>query len=124
MDLYLCEDSEELYRKYDIVGPENTTHVPSLVGIVEIYKLAIAGRRKDVLESARYRECADRGLCGACVGGHEELVLLIIQMVESSGGTVNFNWGLSGACWVGHNELALMMIEKGATEYYKSLEKH
>jgi hypothetical protein len=131
------DDSEELCWRYDIVGPENATSACSLVGIVDIYELARAGRWKDVSENIHYPEARsrqyykmsrnlfrmidrddgylDRGLAGACRGGQKGLALMIIHEIESSGDTADFNWGLGEACH-GRRELALLMIEKGATD--------
>jgi hypothetical protein len=120
MESYLCYglmnscDSEELFWRYNIIGPENAAGTCSLVGIVHIHRLAEAGRQEDVLESIRNGERTDDGLWGACYGGHKELALLMIQKIESSGIRiiVEFNWGLSAACYGGHEELALLMIRK------------
>jgi hypothetical protein len=52
------------------------------------------------------------GLRGACEGGHQELVLWLINE-----GAVGWNQGLQGACSSGNQGLVDMMIEKGATAW-------
>jgi hypothetical protein len=47
MDSYRCEDCEELFWRYKIVAHDLYT---SLVGIIDSYELARAGRPADVLE--------------------------------------------------------------------------
>jgi hypothetical protein len=107
MDSYLCEDSEELCWKYDIIGPENTNGALSLVGIVGTSTLAKAGRTEDVLGSIRnYRDLGE-GLEGACAGNHKELAELMIEK-----GAVQFHWGMIAACRNGHKEMALLMIRE------------
>ena len=51
----------------------------------------------------------NNGLSGACRGGHIELVNLMI-----SRGADDWNYGLSGACYGGHIELVNLMISRGA----------
>jgi hypothetical protein len=93
-------------------------------------------------------------LLGACSSGHKELALQIIQKIESSEmsvdwdsavkyacsggnkeiallmlerGTKNWNLGLEISCGYDHDELVLLMIERGATECrscYRSIEEH
>jgi hypothetical protein len=53
----------------------------------------------------------DRGLKGACIGGHKELAELMIAR-----GANDWNYGLSGACFAGHKELAEFMIARGARD--------
>ena len=53
----------------------------------------------------------NRGLRGACYGGHMALALLMIEK-----GATDWNWGLRGACEGGHMALAQLMFEKGATD--------
>jgi hypothetical protein len=122
MQLVHSRDSEELFWKYCIIEPENTTDTFSLVGITSTYHLAKAGRTKDTLESIRDDPIdGSDGLGGACQGGHKELALLVVQRIESFGGIINFDRGLAGACFGGHKELALLMIEKGATDFERGL---
>ena len=49
------------------------------------------------------------GLAGACLGGHLELVKLMIEKRAN-----DWNWGLKKACQGGHIELVKLMLEKGA----------
>jgi ankyrin repeat protein len=102
----ISEDSEELFWKYLIVIPENVTGASSLAGLVDIYELAKTGRTEDVLESLLSGENANTGLHGACMGGHKELALLMVQ----NGGDIAH--GLLGACRGGHKEMALLMIHQ------------
>ena len=51
------------------------------------------------------------GLEGACQGGHENLVLFMIEK-----GATAWNRGLYCACQGGHKDLALLMIKKGADD--------
>jgi pentatricopeptide repeat protein len=108
----LSNDSEELFWGYGIVEPESAQVAFSLVGIVDTYHLAIAGRIKDVSESIRYGGYINDGLAGACRGGHEELALLMIQEMESAGIVPNLDWHLSEACRGGQKKLALLIIRK------------
>jgi hypothetical protein len=117
MDSYLCEDSEELYRRYDVVGPG----VDELFGIVRIYELAMAGRTEDVLECLRNGENIHKGLEGACYGGHMKLVELMIEM-GASGGDMDFDRGLESACFSGQKEMVEFMIERGAKNLNYGLE--
>jgi hypothetical protein len=109
MDSYLCDDLEELFRTYKIVGSDPLV---SLVGIVRIDDLAGAGRIEDTLKSARMGEDPSEGLEGACAGGHKKLALLLIDKYKCDP-----NWGLWGACFSGHKELVLTMIERGARDF-------
>jgi hypothetical protein len=59
----------------------------------------------------------NRGLAGACIGGHIELVELIIERSDD----LDWNLGLCGACIGGHSDIALLMIEKGANDLKFSL---
>ena len=52
----------------------------------------------------------NRGLEGACYGGHRGLVDLMIEK-----GADCWNGGLSYACENDHRDLVKLMIEKGAT---------
>jgi len=64
----------------------------------------------------------NKGLFGACQGGHKMLVELMIKK-----GATFWNWGLEGACRGGHKMLAELMISKGARicRYCcKSIEEH
>ncbi len=54
----------------------------------------------------------DYGLCGACQGGHLDLVNLMIE-----NGARRWNLGLMGACRGGHLELTNLIIEKGADDW-------
>jgi hypothetical protein len=63
--LILSDDSEELYWKFGIVQ----YGIDELLGIVDIYRLARAGRREDILESIRNGEDINLVLAGACYGG-------------------------------------------------------
>jgi hypothetical protein len=49
------------------------------------------------------------GLAGACLGGHIDIVNLMIEK-----GANDWNWGLSGACRGGHLNIVKLMISKGA----------
>ena len=53
----------------------------------------------------------NRGLYGACEGGHKEMAVYMI-----SKGANYWNQGLGGACKGGHKEMADYMISKGATK--------
>ena len=53
----------------------------------------------------------NRGLLGACLGGHLELAKLMI-----SKGANDWYRGLYGACEGGHLELAQLMISKGISK--------
>jgi hypothetical protein len=119
MDSYLCEDSEELYRRYEIVGPG----VDELFGIVGIYELARAGRTEDVLEGIQTHWDLSLAFDGACHGGHKELVKLLIRKIRSSGNKVTWDTGLTEACRGGSKELALLMMENGAREFGWGLEE-
>jgi hypothetical protein len=78
MDSYLSEDSEELFRRYDIVGPELRNGY-GLVGIVSVYRLAELGHQRDILYNLRgYRDIME-AICGAFSGDQKELALLMIQ---------------------------------------------
>jgi hypothetical protein len=115
---FISEDSEELFCKYGIVAPENAQVPFSLVGIVDAFNLAKAGRRVDVMENILYCPYEENILMGACQGGHKELVLLLIQLEFDS-----WNTGLIGACRGGHEELALLMIYNGARSVNFGLEE-
>jgi hypothetical protein len=117
MDLYLCDDSEELYRKCGIVKRDGI----GLSGIIKTYELAVAGRREDVLDSIKCLNDAYIGLAGACFGGHKELVLLMIQKTKYYKPAADFNGGLVESCMGGHKELVLLMIENGADRFDKGL---
>jgi hypothetical protein len=121
MDSYLCEDSEELYRKYEIVEPENATS--ALLGIVGIFELARAGRTGDVLEGIRTTWYFSSAWRGACRGGQKELVELMIQKTRSSDVKISWDGGLAEACRGGHKELVLLMIENGACNFDWGLEE-
>jgi hypothetical protein len=54
----------------------------------------------------------DRGLGGACQGGHLSIAQLMIEK-----GAWCLNVGLDGACQGGHLDLVELMIEKGATKW-------
>lgn len=54
----------------------------------------------------------NRGLAGACIGGHMKLVELLIERSDD----LDWNLGLCGACIGGHPAIALLMIEKGADD--------
>jgi hypothetical protein len=58
----------------------------------------------------------DGGLYGACRGGHKELVELMIVC-----GAGDWNRGLYGACLGGHKELAELMIAQGANKWDNGL---
>ena len=51
----------------------------------------------------------NHGLYGACLGGHNDLILFMIEK-----GANDWNWALCNACLRGYKDLALFMIEKGA----------
>ena len=63
----------------------------------------------------------NKGLRGACNGGHLALAEKMIQ-----NGATHFNRGLDNACRGGHLDLVQLMIQNGATSCNcgKSLETH
>jgi hypothetical protein len=113
---FWSEDSEELFRRYEIVGPELRNGY-DLIGIVSVYKLAEVGRRKDLLRSIRNDSDMLEALNGACFGGQKELVLLMIQW-----GANNWDRGFANACLGGQREMALLMIQRGAHDWSRGLE--
>jgi hypothetical protein len=115
--LFESEDSEELFRVYDVVKPEYKTYA-SLAGMDDIFVLASANRQEDTLESVRNGGCFNEGLAGACWGGRKEMAQLMIER-----GAANFDWGLLGACLGGRINTAELMIEKGATNIQQGLER-
>jgi hypothetical protein len=119
MDSYRCEDCEELFWGYKIVAPDLKCNLyTSLVGIVDSYELAKAGRPADVLEYIRRHNFTKDAMGGACEGGHKELVHLLIQM-----GVKDWDSGLLGACSSGQKELARLMIQKGASAFDEGLDE-
>jgi hypothetical protein len=132
MESYLCEDTEELYRRYRIVRSWGD----SLIGIAHDYEIARAGLIEQTLkclEMNRFSFYPDYILCEVCVGGHKELASIIIGKYDCDGNTgllkacegnhkelalllieygCNPNYGLRGACIGGHKELALMMVQE------------
>jgi hypothetical protein len=107
MDFYSSEDPEELHCKYGVVGFD----FQQLVGIVNLLDLAEANCVESSLEILRYGGDVDEGLAGACLGGHKELALLMIQ-----NGAIEFGWAYDMACRGGHKELALLMIQNGVLD--------
>lgn len=106
-------------------------------GHKEIVQIII-DRRTDV---ANVKKWLNKGLYGACLGGHEELVNLMIRYGANdwqSGlfaacygghleivnlmiwcGADNWCYGFSGACAGGHRELINLMFNKGARYHQK-----
>jgi hypothetical protein len=93
------------------------THFPKEVtNVIVSY---ITSKNRDWWEIAHvgeYETClnipnasSDRGLYGACAGGHIELAELMI----SRGATI-FDGGLYNACYHGHEDIAQLMISLGA----------
>jgi hypothetical protein len=56
-------------------------------------------------------------LIGACYGGHMDIVVLAIE-----NGANDWNYGLSEACKGGHMEIALFMIDNGANHWDLGME--
>ena len=54
------------------------------------------------------------GLSGACRGGHQDLVQMMINL-----GARDWNKGLSAACRGGHQDLGQWMIDLGATNKWR-----
>ncbi len=52
------------------------------------------------------------GLYGACIGGHLDIVNLMVKL-----GANHFNWGLHYACCGGHLDLVNLMIKSGANNF-------
>ena len=72
-------------------------------------------RKGDRLSITKFRypkEWSNDGLYGACLGGHRDLVDLMIEK-----GADNWNWGLYSACLGGHRDLTVLMISKGANHW-------
>jgi hypothetical protein len=109
-------DSEELYRRCGAIVPENATCAFSLVGIADTYNLAKAGLNEEVLESIQHGGDIQRGLSGACWGGHMETALMLIKL-----GADCWNDGLESACKGGQPEMVLLMSQKGASSWYRGL---
>jgi hypothetical protein len=97
-----CEKWSEL----DILLRENNIHemfgFAHRNGSVKLAKYCLLGGIIDQSEM-------NWGLYCACMGGHKELVELMI-----SKGASDWNFGLHGACEGGRKELAELMISKGA----------
>jgi hypothetical protein len=100
------DDSEELFRRYMVVGPELRNGY-DLIGIVGAFKLAEAGHQRAIIQNIRALE-------ETCHGGRLELVDLIIQAAEAHGGQVNWNDELTGACCSSDMELMRLVIKRGA----------
>jgi ankyrin repeat protein len=143
---FLSTDSEELLQRYQILEPPTQTRRLGLAGIANIYHLAKAGYKEDVLETLHYIDdhmYVVSAFSGACEGGHIELVelliqkgiynwsrgmwgacyenrmeiaLLLIEKIKSSGDSCDWDSALGGACWEGHKDMALLMIKNGATD--------
>jgi hypothetical protein len=60
----------------------------------------------------------DEGLMGACKGGHQRVVELMIEK-----GANYWNLGLNGACEGGKQSLVELMIEKGANRWNRGMER-
>lgn len=58
----------------------------------------------------------NKGLSGACLGGDEKLVLMMI-----SKGANSWNIGLQAACRGGHRTIVDLMISKGANDFNTAL---
>ena len=75
------------------------------------------GDRLSIVKSKFNRSWLNGGLQSACLGGHKELVELMILK-----GADDWNGGLRVACFGHHEELAELMIVKGADSRYYMLE--
>ncbi len=58
----------------------------------------------------------NKGLLGACFGGHIRLVKLAIKQ-----GATDYNGGLRNACMSGHSDIVYFMLDKGANSYNNGL---
>jgi hypothetical protein len=86
-----------------------STHVVTINDQYDLEIMAENGDRLSIIKSVCHHDWLDWGLDGACRGGHEDLVELMIDK-----GTTNFDDGLIAACEGGHKTLAKLMIAKGA----------
>jgi hypothetical protein len=80
-----------------------------------LYKACVGGHKNlvDLMISNGANDW-NIGLYGACIGGHVILAELMI-----SNGAYNWNWGLKGARKNCHNDLIDLMISKGANPCYE-----
>jgi hypothetical protein len=83
----------------------------------QVVQFAYDNRWIDVVNSRKWNS----GLFGACVGGHLQLVNLMIE-----NGANAWNNSLKGACIGDHISLVNLMIKKGATQCGcgKSIQDH
>ena len=73
----------------------------------------------DLFESSflnKYHYNPDKGLEEACLGGHRDLVDVMIEK-----GAHEWNWGLNRALFGGHRDLVDLMIIKGANDWNRGL---
>ncbi len=94
----------------------NTT---KFILIDEEYKLR-NGCKKNLIISIKQIKCNldwNWGLNGACQGGHECIIKLMIKK-----GANKWNWGLHAACLCCHIDIVKLMIEKGANNWNVGLE--
>ena len=70
---------------------------------------AAAGNKELVLQCLDKGGPPDWGLYGAAMGGHMDIVQLMLDK-----GTINYDWGLRGAAMGGHMDIVQLMLSKGA----------
>ncbi len=80
----------------------------------DFYDLCFYGNYKKI--STIENDDWNWGLCGACRGGHMDIVKLMIER-----GATDWNYGLYGACKGGHMNMVELMIERGATDWNNGL---
>ena len=79
-------------------------------------RICYRGDRLSVIKSKENKQWLSEGFYGACLGGHKDLVELMILK-----GTNDWNDGLYGDCLGGHKELVELMIVKGANNWNDDL---
>jgi hypothetical protein len=100
--LFQASNTCKLWRQQTLI------HVVIINTMPEIRLAAENGDRLSIIKSAcNTNSYLNWGLYGACKGGHEDLVKLMIAK-----GAFDFYWGLYGACLGGHKNLAELMITK------------
>lgn len=88
-------------------------HLPNdVVNIVMDYFQSSERTWKAIAQQGEYESlmsCTEPnlGLYGACLGGHIEIVHLMISMNAN-----HWNWGLFGACLYGHIPIVDLMLSK------------